>query len=231
MLWFGSNYCYNFGLSRTSLTSSTVLSNTSSIFVYILSLIILPGTKFNLFKAAMVLLSFAGVVVITYTDKNNSDSSKNSFEGNLITLLSATFYGLYATILKRKVPPEVEDHFSFSLFLALVGMFNFVLLIPLFFILHYTGVEPFQWPSRSTWGIMTANAILGTVFSDFCWAKSVVLLGPLITTLGLSLTIPLSMIVDTFWGQKEITWSYYLGTACIVAAFFGLSYRNYKEEK
>jgi solute carrier family 35 protein F5 len=231
LLWFGSNYSYNYGLSNTSLTSSTVLSNTSSIFVYILGLFILSETHLNFQKAALVLLSFSGVLVITLTDKGGNDKTKNSLKGNLFTLLSAAFYGLYATMLKKKVPAEMEERFSFSLFLGMVGLFNFFVLLPMFFILHYTGIETFAWPSKDTWGILTANAILGTVLSDFCWAKSVVLMGPLITTLGLSLTIPLSMLWDTFNGDKEITWPYYIGTACIICAFLGLSYKNYLEEK
>jgi solute carrier family 35 protein F5 len=60
-----------------------------------------------------------------------------------LTLLSAVFYGLYAVILKKKVPHEEEDNFNISAFLGMVGMFNFVLLVPLFFILDYTGIEPF----------------------------------------------------------------------------------------
>ena len=45
---------------------------------------------------------------------------------------------------------------------------------------------------------LSVNAFIGTFISDYCWARSVVLNGPLITTLALSLTIPLSMIVSSF---------------------------------
>ena len=68
MIWFGSNYFYNYGLDNTSVTSSTVLSNTSSIFVYLLSLLLIRTTKFSLFRASMVICSFLGIVIIAYTD-------------------------------------------------------------------------------------------------------------------------------------------------------------------
>ena len=72
-LWFASNYLYNSGLASTSVSSSTVLSNTSSIWVYIVSLMLLKGTKFDFVRAAMILFSFAGVIVITMADNQDSD--------------------------------------------------------------------------------------------------------------------------------------------------------------
>ena len=226
LLWFCSNFFYNYGLSYTSVSSSTVLCNTSSIFVLIFSLCLIKGTKFSAFKALMVGCSFAGITIIALTDKGSSASeqAQTTLTGNLLTLLSATFYGLYAVILKKKVPIEDEDNFNFSAFLGMVGMFNAVILLPLFFILDKTGIEPFEWPSKHALGILSINAVLGTVISDFCWAKSVVLLGPLMTTLGIALTIPLSMIADTLKGDKHITWPFFIGTALIVGSFLGNSY-------
>ena len=78
----------------------------------------------------------------------------------------------------------------------MVGLFNTIFLLPLFPIFHYTGVEIFEWPNLSALGCMTLNAIFGTVISDFCWCKSVVLLGPLFPTLGIALTIPLAMVYN-----------------------------------
>jgi len=58
------------------------------------------------------------------------------------------------------------------------------------------GVEPFSMPSKATLGLLTANGLIGTVVSDYLWARSVLLLSPLISTLGLSLTIPCSMLAQ-----------------------------------
>jgi solute carrier family 35 protein F5 len=43
------------------------------------------------------------------------------------------------TVMKRKVPNE--DKVDMQMFFGLVGVFNVVLLWPLFFILHWTGLE------------------------------------------------------------------------------------------
>ena len=144
--------------------------------------------------------------------------------------MSASFYGLYAVILKKKVPPEEEDNFNVSIFLGMVGMFNFLLLVPGFYFLNLANIEPFEWPNDRAMLYMTLNALIGTVISDFCWAKSVVLLGPLMTTLGITLTIPLSMCIDTFDGKKHLTWQYYIGTAFILGSFSGLSYKDFTEK-
>ena len=68
-LWFLSNFFYNKGLSSTSVTSSTVLQNSSSIFVYIFSLWFLKDVHFDITKALMVVLSFSGIIVVTISDK------------------------------------------------------------------------------------------------------------------------------------------------------------------
>ena len=209
ILWVLSNVFYNSGLASTAVSSSTVLCNTSSIFVYTIGLCLLPGVKFEALKALTVLFSFGGIVLITLSDSQQSsddDAKKQTLKGNVLSLLSAVCYGLYAVLLKRRIPPEDEENFKFSYFLGFVGLFNMVLLLPVFPILHYSGVETFQWPNQAALAEMTLNAVIGTVISDFCWAKSVVLLGPLITTLGIAMTIPISMVVDSFYESRHFVW-------------------------
>ena len=76
-------------------------------------------------------------------------------------------------------------------------------------------------------GEMTLNAVIGTVISDFCWAKSVVLLGPLITTMGIALTIPISMIVDSYYEKKEFSAQFYIGSFFILVSFLAQTYLDY----
>ena len=232
-LWFCSNYFYNSGLASTSVSSSTVLCNTSSIFVYLIGLCLLKGTSFDPVKALMVLASFSGIVIITLADEKGKDSSdqRDSFRGNLLSLLSATFYGLYAVILKKRVPEEQESDFKFSYFLGFVGLFNAICLLPLFPLLNLTGIENFEWPNRVTLMELTLNAIFGTMISDYCWAKSVVLLGPLLTTLGIALTIPISMIVDSLIKSKDFTWQYFLGSALILGSFLIISFLDFRNKR
>jgi len=115
-----------------------------------------------------VLLSFAGATVITLSESSSDGGSKatNRILGDSLTIVSAIFYGVYATFLKYKIPEKYEKHFSMSLFLGFVGLINVVLLVPLFPIFHFTGIEYFAWPKSSSFLLLTLNAILST-FSDF----------------------------------------------------------------
>ncbi len=78
---------------------------------------------------------------------------------------------------------------------------------------------------------MTANAIIGTVVSDYCWARSVVLNGPLITSLGITLTFPISLTIDVLKNGETFSWQYYIGSVLIFAAFGGIITINWREDQ
>ena len=146
-------------------------------------------------------------------------------------MLSAMCYAIYATYLKIKVPKEKEETFRFSVFLGFVGLFNDVLLLPVILIFNWTGIEPFEWPNRETLLLLTTNAVIGTVLSDYCWARSVVLLGPLITTLGITLTFPISLAIDVFYHGKTFTWLYLMGSAFIFLSFGVISFYKPNQQR
>lgn len=210
LFWFLSNYFYNYGLAYASITSSVILSNTSPTWVYLISISCFLPTQnrqaFSWIKGVLVMLSLGGFILIAWQDKSNSE---NNMIGDVLTILSAVFYSLYATFLKLKVPPEDEETFKFTWFLGFVGLINDVIILPFLFLFNYIGFEPFQWPNHQTIVLLTINAIFGTVISDYCWAKSVVLLGPLVTVLGITLTFPISLAVDVSRNSQTFTWEYF----------------------
>ncbi len=61
--WFMANFAYNTSLSYTSVSSSTVISSTSSLFTFLLSLWLL-NEKFTFRKFAGVLLCMTGTVAV-----------------------------------------------------------------------------------------------------------------------------------------------------------------------
>lgn len=44
-----------------------------------------------------------------------------------------------------------------------------LLLWPLFFLLHYSNMEKFEWPNESQWMYLLLNGIIGTVISEALW--------------------------------------------------------------
>ena len=149
--------------------------------------------------------------------------------GDLLSVAGAICYAFYAVYLRAKVPDEKDEGFKFTYFLGFVGLMNDILLLPLFPIFNYTGLEHFKWPSSTTLLYLTVNAFFGTFVSDYCWARSVVLLGPLITTLGITLTFPISGIYDIYYKNDSFTALYFLGSFLIFLAFGVIVLKDYSD--
>lgn len=149
MLWFLANYFSSACLEYTSVASVTILTSTSSVWTLIFCSLF-GIERFSTAKITGVAASLAGVILISTVDlSGKSDEDRGSFPhkssaeialGDAMALLSAVIYGLYVTVMKRKVPNE--DRVDMQMFFGLVGVFNVVLLWPLFFVLHWTGIEP-----------------------------------------------------------------------------------------
>ena len=54
-------------------------------------------------------------------------------------------------------------------------------------------------------------------------------LGPLTTTLGLSLTIPLGMLTDSLYQNISFGWLFYLGTVLIVTGFVTVTLYKHRQ--
>lgn len=213
-LWFMANYFYNSSLSLTSVSSSTILSSTSGLFTLILSICVL-GESPDFCKFFAALLSFSGVVIISIEDSN---SESESVLGDLLALLSAVFYSLYCIYLSKYSKVVRLSHlFGF------VGLLNVIFLWPGFIVLDYTGIEHFELPNLRVLLFLMINGFFGTFLSDLLWAYSIKLLNPVICTLGITLTIPLSMLVDLLANDKSFTFAYFVGCVLIVVGFIIIS--------
>eukprot|EP00761_Pharyngomonas_kirbyi_P009773 gb/GECH01009791.1/.p1 GENE.gb/GECH01009791.1/~~gb/GECH01009791.1/.p1 ORF type:complete len:489 (+),score=116.15 gb/GECH01009791.1/:1-1467(+) len=218
-LWFAANVLYNFSLSKTSVSSNTILSNTSSLFTFILAVFFLRSEKFSVIRFFSVFFTISGVVLVSFSDHSDGN---DQLIGDILALSSAFMYAVYTVVLKKQIPHERQ--LSMPMFFGILGCFNFLLLLPLFPILHLTGVESFTWPSGRVWLFLTVNGLIGTVLSDMLWAWSVVLSSPLIATLGLSLTIPLALAADLVFHRQESQAvlrqpQYIVGTLMVLSAF------------
>ncbi|KAJ1641851.1 hypothetical protein LPJ64_006236, partial [Coemansia asiatica] len=196
ILWFAANATQNASLAYTSVANSSILCSTSGLFTLIIGA--LGGVEqFNFTRLAAVLISILGVYSIVKYGTPAADASAMPFSwlGDMLALSSAALYGCYTTLLKRRIGDE--SRLDTPLFFGAVGLANLLLLWPGFLILQWTGIEPFQLPQTATlWIMILVNALIGTFLSDYLWLKSMLMTSPLVVTLGLSLTIPLSMAGD-----------------------------------
>jgi len=153
MLWFTANYFASACLEYTSVGSVTILTSTSSVWTLVFCAVM--GVEgFTIRKLCGVLASLAGVVLISSVDlSGSSDDNRGNFPhktqgqiaiGDAMAFFSAIIYGMYVTVMKRRVGNE--DRVNMPLFFGLVGLLNVMLLWPGFFILHFTGIEPVRFP-------------------------------------------------------------------------------------
>ncbi|KAG7288835.1 hypothetical protein NEMBOFW57_005194 [Staphylotrichum longicolle] len=222
MLWFAANYFASACLEYTSVGSVTILTSTSSIWTLIFCAI----TKvegFTVRKLIGVLASLAGVILISSVDLSGAnDDNRGSFPykstaqiaiGDAMAFFSAIIYGVYVTVMKRRVGNE--ERVNMPLFFGLVGLFNVFLLWPGFFILHYTGIE-------------TVNSA-ASFFSDILWAYAMLLTTPLVVTVGLSLNIPLSLIGEMIQYSQYSSWLYWVGAGVVFISFLFINHESQEE--
>ncbi|EFX05718.1 rab small monomeric GTPase [Grosmannia clavigera kw1407] len=226
MLWFLANYFAVACLEYTSVASATIFTSLSGVFT-LLMCSLARVESFTVRKLVGVLASLAGVALVSSVDlSGKSDENRGDFPhkttgeiatGDAMALLSAVVYGAYVTVMKQRVGHE--DRVDMSLFFGLVGLFNVVFLWPGLLLLHVTGIEPFELPPTGhVWAIILTNS-LSSFLSDLTWAYAMLLTTPLVVTVGLSLTIPLSIVGEMFQYGRYASFTYWVG-ACIVVFSF-----------
>eukprot|EP00977_Amphora_coffeiformis_P003771 scaffold756_cov158-Amphora_coffeaeformis.AAC.8 len=146
-VWFLANWSYNASLLYTSITSSTVLASTSSLFTFLFAV----GVKdeaFSWIRLTGVLLGVSGGILtalhdasdrrrslLQAADYNHESSSSSSDDalallGDFLGLLSAIGYGAYA-VQTRVYCPKDESLYSMQLLLGYIGLLNMVVLSPI----------------------------------------------------------------------------------------------------
>ena len=152
-------------------------------------------------------------------------------------------------MMKKRVGNEARV--NMALFFGFVGLFNIVTLLPGFLVLHFTGIEPFGLPpTKRIWAIiLVCNVFLQSsphlallirrnkqinsatsLVSDFCWAYSMLLTSPLVVTVGLSLTIPLSLVGQIVLNSQQSTGTYWIGAAIVFMSFLFINHDSKQQE-
>jgi solute carrier family 35 protein F5 len=127
-LWFIANFTYNESLNLTSVSSSTIVSSTSTVFTFLLSVVALKE-PFVWLKLAGVVLCMAGNISTIFND-GGSDGDADHMFGDLVALFAAFMYGVYTTAIRHLIPDD-ESVSGLSLEILLLigikGLFDNVL--------------------------------------------------------------------------------------------------------
>ncbi|KAJ6184581.1 hypothetical protein N7519_005882 [Penicillium mononematosum] len=238
LLWFTANYFAMGCLQFTTVGSTTILTSTSGVWTMVFGALF-RVEKFTMRKFMGVMASLIGIILISRVDLSKpdagegADSSEGSFPhkssgeialGDAMAAFSAILYGLYTVVMKKQVGDE--SRVNMPLFFGLVGFFNIIFLWPGFFIMHWTGMEPFSMPETSrVWSIILSNAFASFV-SDIAWAYAMLLTTPLIVTVGLSMTIPLSLIGQMVLQSQYSSPLYWVGAAIVFLSFLVVQHES-----
>uniref|UniRef100_K3WL39 EamA domain-containing protein n=1 Tax=Globisporangium ultimum (strain ATCC 200006 / CBS 805.95 / DAOM BR144) TaxID=431595 RepID=K3WL39_GLOUD len=228
-LWFVANFTYNQSLNMTSVTSSTIVSSTSTVFTFLMSVIILRE-PFVWLKVVGVVLCMAGNISTIFNDSGSGDSASDHVFGDLVALFSAFMYGVYTTAIRKLIPDE--ESVSISLFFGFIGVINFVCLLPFVLLFHYTGVESLSGLTTEILLLIGVKGLFDNALSDYLWARAVLLTSPTVATVGLSLTVPLAILADFVFHQSPPTLVTLLASMLVLSGFvlINVSTKNNKHD-
>lgn len=226
--FFLSDWTYTVGLAMTSVASSSTISTLTALFTLVIGAC-MKVERFSFVKLFAAFATIGGVAVISSYDSKLQEHGQRNLMGDLINILSAFIYALYTTILKYKSgPPGALDVAMLFSFIGVATVFGAV---PGLFLLNLTGWEKFELPSVKVAWMLFGNALIGTVLSDFLWAKSIVLTTPMIGTLALSLTVPLSVIIDYFFRGVSFSLPYLVGVTMVLFGFVIVNVDELRERR
>lgn len=219
-LWFLANGTYNYSLSATSAASNTIISSLSGVFTYALSLLLLSET-FERLRFIGVLLSIAGATCVGIADFGSGSSNNKDDEkvwGDIVCLISSFLYASYTVAIRmyvrnedseRDTPIEGDDDeeeknemedkepMPMMLFFGFLGTFNLVVFGAIGALLWGLRIESLAGLTFATMGMILLKASFDNVLSDYLWARAVLLTSPTVATIGLTLTIPGPLVIDT----------------------------------
>lgn len=165
ILWFIANYMFQLALDPSEAALVTLLSTTSSIFTLVLaaSFPSSSGDRFTVSKLVAVSLTMCGATMVTMSEINEPQSSR----GIILSVLSAFFYACYLVLVKRK--NDTDEKIDIIEFFGFVGLWNTLLLWPLFIVLNFSQLESFEMPNKKQFLILFINGLIGTVISEALW--------------------------------------------------------------
>ncbi|GFR51475.1 hypothetical protein Agub_g13885 [Astrephomene gubernaculifera] len=243
-VWFSAQLAFTASLQLTSVTSNTVLSSCSSLFVYLGSLALGQEAGSSL-RLAGVVAAMAGTALVALGDSRSRNSggageggaggggggggSQQPLQGDALTLLAAALYAAYTLAMKRML--RKDDGSATALFLGFIGALCTAVLLPLAGLLAAAGAGAMRRLSGRVLGLALVQGLVDYVAADYAWARAVMLLGPTATSCGLAMQIPAAGIVDAMVNGGHLAWSdsrmslaqFILGSLLIVGGFIGVS--------
>ncbi|KAH0639765.1 hypothetical protein KY285_036351 [Solanum tuberosum] len=160
--WFLAQLTFNLSLKYTTVTSNTILSSSSSLFTFLVSLVFL-GEVFTWVKLFSVLLCMGGTIIVSLGDSKSGSSkvASNPVLGDILSLVSAAMYAVYITLIRKKLPDDdgKSGHASMAQFLGYLGLFNMLIFLPIPLVLNFANLEPFNTLTWKQLGLIVGKVL------------------------------------------------------------------------
>jgi len=235
VLGWGFNYVYGYtwyiSLQQTSAAANNSVYQVQCVFVYILSVIFIPGERITVRKSLAVLFSLAGVFLICFDNTNDTDDDAGENndmtttpEGVIACATSALLFACFKVSLKVVEQKHYDAEWLVRDSQYFVGNCGIVVAItgPLFlYAAHKLKWEHFDLPTEES-SIYIILEICGLNFFCNCFVViSVAFLTPFTVSLGLLVIIPTSYVADWLFGKMTNTpgWMELLGVSLIVFGY------------
>jgi len=247
LIAFAAGYAWYHSLFLTHISINTVVYNCNFSTVFILSVIMLRE-RVNWSKAFSAVLSIIGVFLVTFDSigSNQWYTSNQEVLGIGLALLAIFFFALYAVLMKCiEISPSTRQVISGPIphapqlvgasdgmnVLGLLGFWNMVLVAPILAIAHVTKWETFALPTdMETWCLLFINAGLNTLF-NVGLLMGIAFATPFTMSMGLILSIPVSILLDTFLNDYLLGTQASIGAGCIIFGYVFMTYTEYYRPK
>eukprot|EP01064_Diplonema_japonicum_P016649 TRINITY_DN2464_c0_g1_i1.p1 TRINITY_DN2464_c0_g1~~TRINITY_DN2464_c0_g1_i1.p1 ORF type:complete len:382 (+),score=59.99 TRINITY_DN2464_c0_g1_i1:36-1181(+) len=220
------DYIWYTALARTSVGVGTALFNTSSVFVYVLSVLFLRE-KVCPRKVFAVAVATGGVVVFsTIGDSGDGSDEETDMIANLLVVAAAFLYAVYEVYFKTVTEEwEADQISSVNMMVGFIAIVTGLTLWPFIVILDVVPEEireNFTLPSSEHLPGM-AGSSLGAVAFNIFFGLSLALLRPVIVSVGVMTTIPITALTDYLFHDEPFNIYQGLGALMILTAFILLN--------
>jgi drug/metabolite transporter (DMT)-like permease len=215
-------------VSRISLGEITAIYNCSGFFTYLLAMVFLDE-KFLWCKLAAVIISIGGIFAIALGDSLHITVGPSAAIGYTSAILSSIGVSCYEVLYAKTVIPKIPST-KFALFISgALGLYSTVGGLVLFPILHYSGLEIFEWPSWTAFGYIVLNGFLGLSY-NVLFILVITFSSPVYASIGILISIPVTSLVDMILIGTPFGLNMAIGTMCIFLGFILLQIDRFSHE-
>uniref|UniRef100_A0AC34FAQ4 EamA domain-containing protein n=1 Tax=Panagrolaimus sp. ES5 TaxID=591445 RepID=A0AC34FAQ4_9BILA len=215
-LWFLSSTTYQGALVFDDVSFVTLISSSSSLFILIFGALNPQknSDRFSYLKLFLVLMNLCGVGFI---------SELSGTTWGLILSISSAF--CYAAFLHSfSTISSTRGKVDRALMFGSMGLFSIFACTPVILIAHYTGIErQIPLPTQQQMAFVVLTGLIGSIFADYLWIWATELTSPLISSLSLTLSIPLSFVADSLLRGTTPTFAQIISSFPIMISFIGAS--------